>query len=345
MIIRRQNTRASHYLQRFRQRNTRYLIACVSLTLIRLCWFRASSSKRLRLLIVILTAQRPESFSRLFESVRCARYGRENVDVLIHIDGVDERQLMLRDRTVKLARRLSWPHGEKTIIVENENIGLRKSWLSVSTGMAHTHVAILEDDMELSSEFYNFFKYVHASNYLSRGTALCLHPSDWELKVIAERKCRANEVPDVRFYFTPEPCNWGPIWSSTAWQHFKRWAIQLDTQPVTPAHVGFNYNKYLKLGKDVQSPWVWRYNWESSQVQLRYTLTCFGGPHSRKYHMAVNHREPGNNFVSPATQEFHDNLTSLLATGPLMNSTEQDIRSRPVEFQGYAKLTALLPPP
>ena len=91
------------------------------------------------------------------------------------------------------------------------------------------------------------------------------------------------------------------------------------------------------MGKDVQSPWVWRYNWESGRVQLRYTMTCVGGPHARKYHMAVNHREPGNDFVSQEDQEYHDYLTSLLTMVPLVDSTGQSAARRPVEFKGYVQ--------
>ena len=329
------------------RRNTRCLLVCVLLAPIATLRWSISSSQRIKLLVVILTAQRLESFSRLFHSLLRAQYGGMVVDMLIHVDGVDEDQ-SLRERTVKFAQSKVWPHGEKIVTIEKEKIGLRRSWLRVSPRRAHSHVAIFEDDMEVSSQFYNFFKYVHASNYFSRGAAVCLHPSDWELKVIAERQCELSETPDVRFYFTPEPCNWGPIWSSTEWHRFKRWAHNLETngiQPFTPTEIGFNYNEYLKMDKDVQSPWVWRYNWESSQVQLRYTMTCVGGPHARKYHMAVNHREPGNNFIFQATQEYHDHLTSLLTLAPLVNSTEMNSMYQPVEFKGYNELRPLLPLP
>ena len=306
-----------------------------------------SSSKHVRLLVVILTAQRPESFNRLFISLLRAQYGGMAVDMMIHIDGV-ENEHSLREHTIELAQTARWPHGKKILTVEKEKIGLRKSWLSVSPQLAHTHVAIFEDDMEVSSQFYTSFKYIYESNFLSQSTALCLHPGDWELKVIEERVCQVNEVPDVQFYMTPEPCNWGPIWSSSAWQNFKSWAQDLETSglhPFTPTEIGFNYNKYLKLGKDVQSPWVWRYNWESSQVQLRYTMTCSGGPRARKYHMAVNHREPGNNFKFHASQEYHDQLTSLLAMTPIINSTGWDAARRTIDFKGYTEISLLLPPP
>ena len=306
-----------------------------------------SSSKRVRLLVVILTARRPESLKRLFDSLLRAEYGGVVVDIMIHIDGV-ENDHSLRERTIELAQMARWPHGKKILTVEKEKIGLRKSWLSVSPQLVHTHVAIFEDDMEVSSQFYALFKYTYESNYFSQSTAFCLHPSDWELKVIEERECQVNEVPDVQFYTTPEPCNWGPIWSSVAWRNFKRWAHDLGNtglQPFTPTEIGFNYNKYLKLGKDVQSPWVWRYNWELSQVQLRYTMTCSGSPRARKYHMAVNHREPGNNFLFHASQEYHEHLTSLLATEPLIKSTGWDAARRPIDFKGYAEISLLLSPP
>lgn len=71
-------------------------------------------------------------------------------------------------------------------------------------------------------------------------------------------------------------------------------------------------------------------------------MTCLGGPHARKFHMAVNHREPGNNFHFRAGEEYHHYLTSLLATGPFNNLTEQN---GPIEFESYKNLKPLLPMP
>ena len=346
MIGRRRNEHHRRVFCRFHRRITRCLLACVSVTLVTL-GLSTSSSQRVHLLVVILTAHRTESFSRLYKSLLVAEYSGEVVDILIHVDGV-ENEHSSHERTVEYAKRAIWPHGAKLLTFEKEKTGLRRSWLSVSPQPVHTHVAIFEDDMEASSQFYEFFKYVHASNYLARSTAVCLHPSDWELKVIEERACEVHEIPDVRFYFTPEPCNWGPVWSSTEWRRFKHWARNLENsgnQPFTPTEIGFNYNEYLKLGKDVQSPWVWRYNWELENVQLRYTMTCVGGPHARTYHMAVNHREPGSNFVLQADQEYHDHLTSLLTTVPLVTSIRQSAAHRLVEFKGYVGIELLLPPP
>ena len=135
--------------------------------------------------------------------------------------------------------------------------------------------------------------------------------------------------------FHAEPCNWGPIWSITEWRRFKRWARNLDNNglhPFTPTEIGFNYNEYLKMGKDVQSPWVWRYNWEC-HVQLRYTMTCFGGPHTQSYHMAVNHREQEQLSFSCRSRLpqlcFISLAMARCSTQPDLNGTY-----RPIEFKG-----------
>ena len=143
---------------------------------------------------------RPASLVRLLGSLLRVDYADAVVDVLIHVDRDQDQRPHYR--TVELAQRFSWPHGTKRIVVESEQIGLRRSWLSVSPRSVHTHVVIFEDDMEVSPQFYKFFKLVHESNLFTRSTAICLHPSDWELKVIAERQCELDEVPGVRFYFT-----------------------------------------------------------------------------------------------------------------------------------------------
>jgi len=311
----------------------------------------ASRTRRLRLLVVILAARRPDSFHRLFNSLVRARYSHAvAVDLFIHVDGPED--VRSRERTLEKARSLRWPHGEKFVVAERTRVGLRKSWLRVSPRRAHTHVAIFEDDMELSPLFYEFIKHVVvASNGFSdeKVAALCLHPGDWEVRVFAERDCEPDETPRVQFYHTPEPCNWGPVWSSASWMRFKRWALDMEragTPPYAPAEIGFNYNEYLKLGRDVQSSWVWRYNWETDRVQLRYTVTCFDDPsRARKYHMAVNHREPGVNFARRGARAYHESLTDSLARDSLVDVWGARETTTPIEFRGYASLSALLPPP
>ena len=137
MINGRQNKRQRRLFRRLIRRNTRCLLACVSLALVATFRLSISNSQRIKLLVVILTAQRPESFSRLFRSLLRAQYGGMVVDMLIHVDGVDEDH-SLRERTVEFAQSKVWPHGEKIVTIEKEKIGLRRSWLRASPRRAHT---------------------------------------------------------------------------------------------------------------------------------------------------------------------------------------------------------------
>lgn len=278
------------------------------------------------LLVHVITCCRPDSLQRLLTSLVNAEYGvlRPIIDLNIEIDWVSpEEHSEVHWKTLEITRTFIWPHGTKAIRRRLKNAGLAIGWFELSVQMNRDYVMVLEDDVELSPHFYNFLKVVHCSGSLGDAstTAMCLHPNDWQIGVKAV--CDQSAYSDI-FYHTPEPCNWAPIWKSTAWLTYTTWlhesfATKSKPYVLNKNNMTYNYNEYVARGIDVQSPWVWRYNWEHSKFQVRYSFVRCGALPSERY-FAINHKEPGAHFRKKLHLEndpsllrfpFHEILSAL----------------------------------
>lgn len=247
------------------------------------------------LLIVVLTAHRHLSLNRLLVSLSRADYGCARVDLQINVDLVKDAASSAN--CVSTARSHRWNHGKKHIYRRTSHAGLSRSWFEIPYVSGHEFVAIFEDDMQVSRYFYSFFSslYKHGILFSDGVTAVCLHPNDWEVTV--HRTCDDASYSSY-LYLSPEPCNWGPIWKYKEWQKYVDWVVKTKSAgelPYVPEEIAYNFNLYLREGKDVQSSWVWRYNYDFNKRQLRYSFTKCTMAASEPY-FAINHKEPGENF-------------------------------------------------
>lgn len=263
------------------------------------------------ILVHVVTCCRPASLERLLTSLLRADYGAPgNVDLNIQIDWSTRSELT--QKSFSLAKTFDWPHGSKTIHARVRTAGLASSWFELGIQTNRDYMLVLEDDLELSPHFYRFLELAHCKGSLNSEstTALCLHPGDWQIRV--KPFCDRGVSSNI-FYETPEPCNWAPVWKTGAWLDYINWlhrALAMDVKPYVPDvnNITYNYNSYVDRGIDVQSPWVWRYNWEQAKRQIRYSFTRCGVLNSERY-FAINHKEPGLHFKKK--QDF-DNSPSLL---------------------------------
>lgn len=248
--------------------------------------------------IIVLTASRPESLQRLLLSLAAAEYGCATIDLQINVD-MPSHHTDDSARCVEVAAAFSWTHGRKVVHRRLIHAGLSNSWFEVPyITDAHEFVAIFEDDMEFSIHFYKFFSLLVREKSFSSSdvSALCLHPNDWEVQT--DSACRREFSSFL--YLSPEPCNWGPIWKYDHWRRYIDWVFSMKLEgqlPLVEDSFAYNYNKYLLEGKDVQSSWVWRYNFDFGKTQLRYSFTkCMRDAPTEKYYFAINHKEPGEHF-------------------------------------------------
>ncbi len=244
------------------------------------------------LTIVVLTSQRVESLERLLSSLKAAKYGHSSVHLHISVDCFSEGS---RQDLLGVALALHWKQGRKTITSRVENAGLSRSWFESLYGGDTDYIALLEDDMEVSKNFYTVLQVLHRRNSLvaKEITSFCLHPGDWEVRV--PRDCSGKSASKY-LYLSPEPCNWGPVWKTSEWQKYIDWVAVMkgnENLPYVPERISYNYNKYLREGQDVQSSWVWRYNLDAGMRVLRYSFEC---GQRKNFFLAVNHKEPGTHF-------------------------------------------------
>ena len=250
---------------------------------------------------------RDASLRRLLASLARANYDGDDVDLYINIDTPNEPDR--RHHAVRaVAKNFRWPHGDKVVTLRQQHLGLADSWFQAVEENAHSFefVAIFEDDMELHAEFYTLFSLARRCGAMKRDTtsAFCLHPDDWEVRV----RDRCDPAYSQVFYESPEPCNWGPIWKSQEWFNYGEFVAAMRArgeQPIVPRNIAYNYNTYLSMRLDVQSPWVWRYNWERSKRHVRYHAGCLS-ERRPVVCMAKNHREPGTHFKTTFDRKRSD---------------------------------------
>ena len=137
--------------------------------------FDSSLRPQFTLIIKILSFTRADSLERLLRSLTAADYGSDRVHLDISIDrpaqpqaaaaaynaSVYEAAREAHGRVVDLSSRFSWPHGTKQWRIHDSHVGLVGQWLSAWTPAAHddsTFVLMLEDDMEVSSVYYQWLK-------------------------------------------------------------------------------------------------------------------------------------------------------------------------------------------
>ena len=294
------------------------------------------------LLIVVLTSTRQHSLIRLLESVAKAKYGCTVVDLQINIDiaaQLNSTTLAATAATVRVAIEFVWVHGKKHVFRRLGHAGLSRSWFEIPYYGNYEYVAVLEDDMQLSPHFYTFFSLLHSSGsfHAPDVTAFCLHPNDWEVRV--EMACKEKSHSSY-LYTSPEPCNWGPIWKYSEWRKYVDWVFAMKARgelPFVPENVAYEFNNYLRAGKDVQSSWVWRYNMDFGKRQVRYSFAkCSGKPRDEKY-FAINHKEPGEHFKKKLNLQNDPSLLvfdyQILAD--LLLADEAQLIPRP--FLGYVK--------
>ena len=248
--------------------------------------------------VAVLTMKRPASLARLLRSLKRVKFACKAVDLAIYIDKLPNEAHCTK--TVTLVNQFSWQHGSKSVILQENNVGLSENWFSVRPCKKYDYIMILEDDLEVSSSFYTLLSFLHLHTRFSSPSlsGFCMHPSDWEVPVSLNCSARSTVASGMVFYESPEPCNWAPLWRETSWYEFLAWVDtlkSLDTLPYVPEAIGYNYNAYLDKGLDVQSPWVWRFHWEVNKTFLRHSFTKCGIGGVEKY-FAINHKEPGVHY-------------------------------------------------
>lgn len=171
--------------------------------------------------IVIAAYNRPASLQRLLGSIAAAHYqGYENIQLLISIDHSGTNDCKT------IADAFEWKHGVKKVVQHQHNLGLKKHILSCGDfTQQHDAVIVLEDDLFVSTCFYDYAQQAHD-----------FYKNEEKVAGIALYHNTFNEVAYCPFeplhdgydnYFMQVPCSWGQLWTKKQWAGFVRYLSEV----------------------------------------------------------------------------------------------------------------------
>lgn len=190
--------------------------------------------------IVVVAYNRDDSLRRLLESIGNAYFSDDDISLIISIDYSD-----VNEKVLEVANSFEWKYGEKRIINHQQNLGLRKHILECGDyAVQYGAVIILEDDLVVAPDFYNFAK--QAQEFYKqeeRVAGVALYSHAWNGYV---RRRFAPVMTNGDVYFGQFSITWGQCWTKEQWSCFKEW-----------------YNAHPNLDKQSNMPdniWQWSVN-------------------------------------------------------------------------------------
>lgn len=176
--------------------------------------------------IVVIAYNRPDSLKRLLSSIALADYPKgERIPLLICVDKSDNPHV------AEVAENFIWEYGEKSVILQKENLGLKKHVLTCGDlTEKYGSIIMLEDDLYVSSSFYHFAEealdFSKGNDYIG-GISLYNHLLNVHVREPFEA------VPDQydNWYFQ-FASSWGQAFSREQWSGFRKWLAENDGKPL-----------------------------------------------------------------------------------------------------------------
>ncbi len=183
--------------------------------------------------IVVTAYNRPYALQRLLSSLREASYPPQ-VRLVIAIDAGGENTAVVR----QLAAAFEWPHGEKRLILHQENQGLIGS-VFFGGGLSQEYGAIilLEDDLVVSPVFYHY-----------ASQALDFYTDDPRIAGISLNALWFNGYTHFPFipyldesdvFFMQVAWFQGQAYTARQWADFIAWREGDNDLPLAPLHESF----------------------------------------------------------------------------------------------------------
>ncbi len=169
-----------------------------------------------RPVIVVIAYNREVSLRRLLRSVERASYPAEDIRLIISIDKSDN------SKVEETAREFVWTHGDKTVRIHEQNLGLKKHVFECSEYACEYGSAILlEDDLYVSPHFY---EYAVAALEKTRSDARIAGVSLYNhlLNVHAREPFEAIADGYDNYYFQ-FASSWGQAFTADQWRGFREW--------------------------------------------------------------------------------------------------------------------------
>nr|WP_299067417.1 glycosyltransferase [uncultured Allomuricauda sp.] len=184
--------------------------------------------------IVVVAYNRPRSLTRLLKSLSEAKYPHQNIDLIISIDKADNNQ-----DVIAIANKFNWEYGEKKVVCQETNLGLRKHILKCGgLSIEYGSVIVLEDDLLVSPNFYLYAK--QALLFSTKESAIGgISLYNHQLNVNTRANFSALEDGYDNWYFQ-FASSWGQAWTKEQWGGFIEWYNtdpNIDNNTNVPAYV------------------------------------------------------------------------------------------------------------
>jgi len=169
--------------------------------------------------IVVIAYNRPSSLDRILTSISNASYPNDSVRLIISIDRNDKD--INNNKVFEMANKYNWEHGEKEIIFQEENLGLRKHIIKCGDLLNQfDSLIMLEDDLFVSPYFYRYsieaLEFYKNHSYVG-GIALYNYSFNETARLPFTPIDDGNDS-----YFLQLACSWGQVWTSGQWKLFKK---------------------------------------------------------------------------------------------------------------------------
>ena len=255
-------------------------------------WLHDQKTQTKILKVHILTMNRAKSLQRLLNSLEKAEYVSDRVNLNIHIDKSADNHAC-----IKVAESFQFSNGEVTIDISDQNNGLRNAWFRAWRPLDNERAIILEDDVELSTQWYKWLKRAWEANgerddlagiSLQRQTLVPQKPHK-QIEIVN------NHKPFL--YRLVGSIGFSPHWKH--WRAFLNWIDSVDTSTVDVKTPGLITSDWMDT-LDRRHMWTQYFIWFCKQHDL-YTL-YINLPKEKT--LAAHMREKGEHYGRTEGRDF-----------------------------------------
>ncbi|XP_061340859.1 uncharacterized protein LOC133287301 [Gastrolobium bilobum] len=265
-----------------------------------------NSTPKFTFVIKVLAFNRLNSLSRCLRSLAAADYNGDRVHLHLYVDhftlandssNVDQK-LRESHRIVEYVDGFDWKFGEKVVHYRTGNVGLQAQWLEAWwPGSDHEFAFVVEDDLEVSSLYYEFVKtlilnfYYNASNYSPSIYGVSLQRA----RFVPGKHGNKLQLDDqTRLFLYQLVGTWGQILFPKPWKEFRLWYDKnkaMGNRPFLEGMVTTGW--YKKMGERIWTPWFIKF------IQSRGYFNIYTNfLHERA--LSVSHRDAGVNYGKTA---------------------------------------------
>ena len=266
-------------------------------------------SQKQPLQVHVLAYQRPDSLVRLLDSLRSAEYLGDTVDLHIHIDGANENTNKEKANEVhEIAERarVGWAHGASTISAAPHHLGLRDMWLNAWTPKSDDeHAIILEDDLELSRQWYHWLKPA-LKMYQGKGSNLAgvsLQRLAW-----APSGKPLDRLPGHAPILSSTVSTWAFSPDASHWLKFQRYVRERSASAGTVSlFSSMNSGYSLQAGWDQKDPELAKDLWSpafAAYCRSQGLVTLYPSLQPDYHALAVHWRTKGTHYKSVRESAF-----------------------------------------